>query len=185
MNASKEKWTEGSKDTRSQKTDSRRESGSSNHSDPEHIEIELNPRDRRMYDVLREKVLGSKPEGRAGIKDLLLLLPDLTVLLARLVRDSRVPWGAKTIAVMGLAYVFSPIDLIPDFFGPIGLLDDLLVAVAALSQILKSVHPDLLRANWSGKEDVLEAIRRITAWGEGTFKVRLASLLRGRLPFKF
>lgn len=183
MSTSQGKWTEGTKDTRNQKADSRREPGQSSHADPERIEIELNPRERRMYDVLREKILGSKPEGRAGVKDLLLLLPDLTVLLARLVRDPRVPWGAKTIAVMGLAYVFSPIDLIPDFFGPIGLLDDLLVAVAALSKILKSVHPDLLRANWSGNGDVLETIQRITAWGERTFKVRLASLLRGRLPF--
>lgn len=150
----------------------------------ERIEIELNPRERRMYDVLREKVMGSKPQGRSsGPKDLLLLLPDVVVLLARLVRDPRVPWSAKAIAVLGLAYVFSPIDLIPDFLGPIGLVDDLLVAVAALSKILNSVHPDLLRANWSGKGDVLDTIQRITVWGEKTFKVRLASLLRGRLPF--
>ncbi len=173
MNASRGEWTESS--------DSRRDPGGE---DRERIEIELNPRDRRMYDVLREKVVGSKSQqGRSGPKDLLLLLPDIVVLLARLVRDPRVPWKAKTIAVLGLAYVFSPIDLIPDFFGPIGLVDDLLVAVAALSKILNSVHPDLLRANWSGKGDVLDAVQRITVWGENTFKVRLASLLRGRLPF--
>ncbi len=173
MDTSRAEWTEPSS--------GRRDPGGK---DFERIEIELNPRERRMYDVLREKVMGSKPQGKSGPKDLLLLLPDVVVLLARLVRDPRVPWSAKAIAVLGLAYVFSPIDLIPDFLGPIGLVDDLLVAVAALSKILKSVHPDLLRANWSGKGDVLDAVQRITEWGEKTFKVRLASLLRGRLPFK-
>ncbi len=177
MDTSKEEWSEASK---SQHT--KRSTGTEN---PERIEIELNPRDRRLYDRLREKVVGahSSRENRSGPKDLLVLLPDLVVLLARLVRDPRVPWRAKAIAVLGLGYVFSPIDLIPDFFGPIGLLDDLLVAVAALSQILNTVHPDLLRANWSGKGDVLDAIQRITLWGENTFKVRIASFLRRRLPF--
>lgn len=172
MDTSRAEWTEPSSDPRNPSD-----------ADRDRIEIELNPRERRMYDVLREKVMGAKPQGRSGPKDLLVLLPDVVVLLVRLVRDPHVPWRAKVIATLGLAYVFSPIDLIPDFLGPIGLVDDLLVAVAALSQILNSVHPDVLRANWSGKGDVLEAIQRITTWGEKTFKVRLASLLRGRLPF--
>ena len=113
------------------------------------------------------------------MRDLLLLLPDLVVLLFRLVRDSRVPVVAKTIALLGLGYVISPIDLLPDFFGPFALLDDLLVAVAALSQILNTVHPDLLRSHWSGKGDVLEVIGRVSAWAEQTFKQRFSRLLGG------
>ncbi len=142
------------------------------------IEIELNPRERRAYDVLRTKVAGNSLDKRSGLRDMLLLLPDLLVLLFRLARDSRVPLGAKSIAVLAIAYVLSPVDLIPDFFGPLALVDDLLVVATALSRIFVMVHPDLVRSHWSGKGDALEAVRRVVAWGESAFKLRFAAILK-------
>ena len=57
--------------------------------------IELNPSERRVYDRLRACVVRSEPGTRSSLRDLILLLPDLTVLLLRLLRDDRVPIGAK------------------------------------------------------------------------------------------
>ena len=60
--------------------------------------------------------------------------PDLTVLLARLLRDDRVPLARKAIAVAGVAYVLSPLDLLPSLLlGPVGMLDDLMIVAACLS----------------------------------------------------
>lgn len=42
-------------------------------------------------------------------------------------RDPRIPFPAKVIMVITVAYAFSPIDLIPDFIPVIGYLDDLLL----------------------------------------------------------
>ena len=42
-------------------------------------------------------------------------------------RDPRVPWYAKALAAVVVAYAFSPIDLIPDFIPVIGYLDDILL----------------------------------------------------------
>jgi uncharacterized membrane protein YkvA (DUF1232 family) len=42
-------------------------------------------------------------------------------------RDPRVPWYAKALAAIVVAYAFSPIDLIPDFIPVIGYLDDILL----------------------------------------------------------
>lgn len=39
-------------------------------------------------------------------------------------RDPRVPWYAKAIALLVVAYALSPFDLIPDFIPVIGYLDD-------------------------------------------------------------
>ena len=53
----------------------------------ETITIELNPREQRLYDRLRMRVVKTRAGSRSGVRDLVLLLPDLTVLLMRLMRD--------------------------------------------------------------------------------------------------
>lgn len=138
------------------------------------ITIELNPREQRLYDTLRERIVRRVPGEGSGPRDVLLLLPDLTVLLVRLMRDRRVPRLPKLVALLGVGYVLSPIDLMPALLlGPLGLVDDLLVVSAALSRLLNHVHPDVVRSAWPGQGDALEAIQRVTDWSEG--------LLRGRL----
>lgn len=138
------------------------------------ITIELNPRERKLYDTLRNRVVRRQPGATSGFADLLLLLPDLTVLLARLLRDERVPRVPKWIALLGVGYVLSPIDLLPSLvLGPIGLVDDLLVVTAALSRLLNHVHPDVVRSAWPGQGDALEAIQRVTSWSEGIFRGRV------------
>jgi len=146
------------------------------------VTIELNPRERRLYDRLRTQVVKRQPGAASGVRDLLLLLPDLTVCLLRLLRDDRVPLGSKAIAVIGVGYVISPLDLLPGMlFGPIGLVDDLLVVTATLSRILNGVHPDVVRSQWPGQGDALEAIQRVTRWSETLFTVRLRGFLRSFL----
>ncbi len=127
--------------------------------------IELNPRERRLYDRLRAQVVTPRPGAGSSLRDLLLLLPDLTVLLARLLREPRVPWRSKVVAALGFGYLLSPFDLIPDLlFGPVALIDDLLVVGFVLSRLVNATHPDLVRAHWPGRGDALEAIQRVSAW---------------------
>ena len=145
----------------------------------ETVLIELNPKERRLYDRLRSAVVVSEPTASSGLRDLLLLLPDLTVLLLRLLRDDRVPTSAKLIAALGVAYVLSPIDLIPVFiFGPLGLVDDLFFVGSALSGMLNRVHPDVVRGHWSGQGDALEAIQRVASWSETQIRSRLRRVFR-------
>jgi len=148
------------------------------------VTIELNPRDRRLYDRLRGRLVERAPGAPSSVRDLLLVLPDLTILLLRLLRDRRVPILHKGVAVAGVAYVLSPIDLVPAlFFGPIGLLDDLFVVAACLSRVLNHVHPDVVRGHWSGQGDALETIQNVTGWFEREIRLRVSDLrkvLRGR-----
>lgn len=148
------------------------------------VTIELNPRERRLYDRLREHITPASRGARSGVRDYLLVLPDLTILLLRLLRDSRVPILHKGVALAGVAYVLSPIDLVSVLlFGPIGLIDDLFVVAACLSRILNHVHPDVVRGHWSGQGDALETIQNVTGWFEKEVRLRVADLgkiLRGR-----
>jgi uncharacterized membrane protein YkvA (DUF1232 family) len=150
--------------------------------DASHVTIELNPRELRFYDRLRSTVAERSAGEASGVWGLLLLLPDLAVLLIRLGRDSRVPLRVKVIAGLGLAYLLSPVDLLPSLLlGPIGLVDDLLVVGTALSHILNHVHPDIVRSQWSGQGDALEAIQRVTAWTERQVTGRIRSALNWAL----
>jgi uncharacterized membrane protein YkvA (DUF1232 family) len=144
------------------------------------LEIDLRAREKRIYDRLRARVVTLTPRAKPGARDLLLFLPDLVVLLLRLTRDDRVPAGAKAIAILGIGYTLSPLDLLPEIlFGPFGFLDDLVVAAAAVSRIVNHVHPDLVRAHWPGSDDVLDVVKRVLGWSE-----RLVGNTLGRV-FRF
>ena len=150
------------------------------------ITIELNPDDRRLYDRLRSMVVSHPSKGEAsGLLDLVVLLPDFTVLLARLLRDERVPLMTKVVSAVGIAYVLSPVDLLPALLlGPVGLVDDLIVVAACLSGMLNRVHPDVVRSHWPGQGDALDVIASVTELIEdhmvGGFKIVLNRLLGGR-----
>ena len=143
------------------------------------VMIELNPRERRLYDRVRRSLVAPEAGAPVGVWDLVLLLPDLTVLLTRLLRDRRVPLLEKGLAVAGIGYVLSPIDVLPTLiFGPFGLLDDLFIVAACLSRLLNHVHPDVVRAHWSGRGDALDAIQRTTDWFERELGLRVGDLRR-------
>ena len=89
------------------------------------------------------------------------------------------PVHLAVIAGAAVAYVLSPIDVMPELiFGPFGLIDDLLVVAAALSRLMDRVHPDLLRHHWPGQGDALEAILRVTSWGNDQLTTRLPTIVR-------
>lgn len=143
------------------------------------ITIELNPQEPRFYDRLRERIVPARPGASTGARDLLLLLPDLTILLGRLLRDTKVPLFEKAIAVAGIAYVLSPIDLMPALLlGPVGMLDDLFIVAACLSRLVNHVHPDVVRGHWSGQGDALEVIQTTAGWFERELRLRVADLGR-------
>jgi uncharacterized membrane protein YkvA (DUF1232 family) len=143
------------------------------------VTIDLNPRERRFYDRARRHLVEHPRGAASGARDLLLLLPDLTVLLARLLRDPRVPLSAKAVALLGVGYVLSPVDLLPSLLlGPLGWIDDLLVVSAALSRLLNDVHPDVVRSHWSGQGDALDAIQRAARWSESLLRDRLGGFVR-------
>ena len=68
--------------------------------------------------------LGRKEQARA----LATLIPNLVVLFRGLLGDPRVPRSSKAWLWFALAWILSPVDLIPEFIPVLGPLDDALVA---------------------------------------------------------
>lgn len=53
--------------------------------------------------------------------------------------DSRTPVMAKILAALTVAYLLSPIDLIPDFIPVLGLLDDLIIVPLLIKATLELI----------------------------------------------
>jgi len=123
-------------------------------------------REKRFYRRLRDRVKrwAQKRDISEQRLEYLLAAPDLFILLSRLALDERVPAGVKAKVVAGLAYFLSPLDMIPDFLGPPGYLDDVVVAAWILHTIiaeLNRINPAILEDHWEGEQDVLQRVTYI------------------------
>jgi uncharacterized membrane protein YkvA (DUF1232 family) len=58
-------------------------------------------------------------------------------------KDPRVPWAAKAVLVLVVAYALSPIDLIPDFIPVLGLLDDLILLPLGIALAIRLMPKDV------------------------------------------
>ncbi len=54
-------------------------------------------------------------------------------------RDPRVPWYARLVAALVVAYAFSPLDLIPDVVPVLGYLDDLILLPLGIALALRLI----------------------------------------------
>jgi uncharacterized membrane protein YkvA (DUF1232 family) len=121
-----------------------------------------------FYDRLRARVLDTV-ERRAGrlpedVVIALLLVPDIFILMVRLTLDKELPRRSRLLIGGALAYFISPFDLLPEaILGPVGYLDDLVVAVAVLSQVLRGDLEPYARKHWTGRQDLQDVLRDISA----------------------
>ena len=60
-------------------------------------------------------------------------------------RHPRTRWWVKLVAASSVAYVFSPVQLIPSFIPVIGFLDDFVVLFIGAKFVRKFTPPDLLQ----------------------------------------
>jgi uncharacterized membrane protein YkvA (DUF1232 family) len=128
-------------------------------------------REERFYHRLRHRVKrwAQKRELPEQQLEYLLAAPDLFVLLSRLAVDDRVPGRTKAKVATGIAYFLSPLDLVPDFLGPAGFLDDVVVAawiIYTICEELNALDPSILEDHWEGEEDVLQRVTDIVARAE-------------------
>jgi uncharacterized membrane protein YkvA (DUF1232 family) len=70
-------------------------------------------------------------------------LPAYTRLAYGLLREPALHWSHKALLVGGVAYLLSPIDIIPGFLPVVGQLDDLAVTLWALRATLRAAPADV------------------------------------------
>lgn len=98
---------------------------------------------------------------RSDARALAGFVPDCVVLLARLVRDPRVPRRTKLLLGALIAYLALPFDLVPDPLPVIGQLDDAIFVALALRAVVRAAGDDVVAAHWPGPEITLRHVLRL------------------------
>lgn len=97
---------------------------------------------------------------RTAARELATLLPNLLRLFRGLLRDPRVSRGSKILLAIAIAWVVSPIDLVPEFIPVFGPLDDAVVAALVLRHVLRSAGRDVVAEHWQGDPATLDLLLR-------------------------
>jgi uncharacterized membrane protein YkvA (DUF1232 family) len=97
---------------------------------------------------------------REDARALVGFVPDCAVLVGRLARDRRVPRARRALLWALLAYLATPIDLVPDFLPVAGQLDDAVLLGIALRVLVRGGGELLVREAWPGPEASLTLVLR-------------------------
>ncbi|MEP7041055.1 MAG: YkvA family protein [Chloroflexota bacterium] len=96
-----------------------------------------------------------------SLGELIRLVPDLLRLVRGLVGDRGVPFRVRVALIGLLAWLISPIDLIPEFIPVLGPLDDVVVAVLVLRYVERRLGLEELRRRWPGTPEGFAILSRI------------------------
>ena len=102
-----------------------------------------------------------KEPDSASLADALRLVPDVIRLVRRLAADPALPRGVRIRLMFLVAYLISPIDLIPDFIPVVGYADDAIIVAWALRSVTRCAGPEALERHWPGTPEGLRAVKRL------------------------
>lgn len=107
-----------------------------------------------------------RPKGMSW-KDTMRVAPDVVVLVGRLARDRALPRRIRMLVWVVLAWMVSPIDLIPDVIPVLGSADDVVIVYFLLRLIVRRSGREKLEEHWPGAPDGLELVMRLLRLGPG------------------
>ncbi|MGE5698266.1 MAG: YkvA family protein [Candidatus Sericytochromatia bacterium] len=95
------------------------------------------------------------------LKEAVRLLPDLFRLIKNLAADPTLPRAIRIALVLLLAFIASPLDLIPDFIPVVGFADDVILISLVLRFVTRRAGPDAVARHWPGTPAGLSVVLRL------------------------
>src|SRR5690242_11124156 len=121
---------------------------------------------------------------RSRMKNLLLFLPNLLVLCARLMVDPRVPTTERVLVAGALLYALIPFDFIPDFVPFVGQIDDAYLISLTLLRLMTVTDPRVVRQHWRGGGDVVELVGAMAMIAGKLLPKRIRRILTSQVEIK-
>jgi len=98
----------------------------------------------------------AKGELKSRMKNLLMFLPNMVILSARLMVDSRVPRTERALFAGALIYAIIPFDFIPDMIPFVGQIDDLFLISLTILRLIDRTDDRIVREHWRGGGDIVQ-----------------------------
>lgn len=95
-------------------------------------------------------------DNKSFLKDIIMFIPNFIKLMYGLISDPGVKFQEKALLGATIAYVLSPIDLIPDIVPFLGQVDDLLLVSLVVLRFLEQSGHDLVMQHWNGSRSLLD-----------------------------
>ncbi|MBO0800317.1 MAG: DUF1232 domain-containing protein [Blastocatellia bacterium] len=118
---------------------------------------------------------------RGFLRSVIMLIPNFLKLLFRLFKDPRVPCAEKALLIGAIAYVISPIDLIPDFIPFVGQVDDLYLISLVILRMLARTDGEVLQQHWDGGGDLAATVAGIERAARYVLPKKIRNILLGRV----
>src|SRR5712664_1413920 len=115
------------------------------------------------------------------MKNLLLFIPNMVLLCARLLSDPRVPRTEKALLAGAIIYAIIPFDLIPDMIPFVGQLDDAYLIAMTLLRLMDRTDPMVLRSHWNGGGDIVQLVESMAVLSAKFLPRRIRRVLTSRV----
>lgn len=121
---------------------------------------------------------------RSRMKNLLLFIPNLLVLCARLMVDPRVPATERVLVAGAILYALIPFDFIPDFIPFVGQVDDAYLIAMTLLRLMTVTDPRVVREHWRGGGDVVELVGSMALMARKFLPKKIRRVLTSHVEMK-
>src|ERR1700687_5463745 len=118
---------------------------------------------------------------KQNMKNLLMFIPNMVLLCARLLTDPRVPRTEKALVAGAIIYAIIPFDLIPDMIPFVGQLDDAYLISLTLLRLGDRTEPNILREHWNGGGDIVQLAESMAAVTAKLLPQRIRRVLTARV----
>src|SRR5436189_6230779 len=93
---------------------------------------------------------------KSRMKNLLMFLPNMVALTARMMVDTRVPRTERALFAAAVIYALIPFDFIPDMIPFVGQIDDLFLISLTLLRLIDHTDDMIVREHWRGGGDIVQ-----------------------------
>src|SRR6266436_10114435 len=115
------------------------------------------------------------------MKNLLLFLPNMIILCAKLMVDSRVPRTERALFAGALIYAIIPFDFIPDMIPFVGQIDALFLISLTLLRLIDRTDDLVVREHWRGGGDIVQLAESAAAIAPLLMPRRISRVLISRV----
>ncbi len=123
----------------------------------------------------------AKAELKSRMKNLLMFLPNMVILSARLMVDSRVPRTERALFAAAVIYAIIPFDFIPDMIPFVGQIDDLFLISITLLRLIDRTDDRIVREHWRGGGDIVQLAESVATIAPLLIPRRISRVLLSRV----